>query len=189
MSAYYVFDQNEERGPFDSRQITAMWKQGQLTANAVYWAEQTQEWRNISEVATPVATAFKRALEEATKPKVLTPEEQRERDRLGRKIMLWTVVPIVALVLLIVVALLTSDPGSHSGSGPGAQSVENKMGYRDGFSAGQADRRMNSVKMGYGTRQSTAARHSSPLPPQMNRKEYEEGWSAGYSVGYDSYTK
>ena len=62
--------------------------------------------------------------------------------------------------------------------------------YRDGQTVGRLDARQRNAKMGYSTRQSEATRHSAPLAPTgLNRKEYEEGWSVGYSAGYDSYSK
>lgn len=187
MPAFYIFDNNEQRGPFEAQQIAAMWKQGLLTANAQYYDERTQEWRSAAEIASPIATALRRAVKDARRPP--TPEEKKRQDRIVRNVMLCIGIPAAAFVVFMLYAVFTYIPSASHTSVSEPASAEYNMGYIDGLAAGHADRRSNSVKMGYGTRQNAATRHSAPLPPEMNRRDYERGWTAGYEAGYESHTK
>jgi hypothetical protein len=108
MSAYYIFDRDEQHGPFERKQIAAMWKQGVLTANAQYYNDATQEWRSAAEIASPIATAFKQAVAEAKRPK--TPAEIAEQKRVTRKIMMWIYIPLGIFFVLLVLLLFTSNP-------------------------------------------------------------------------------
>lgn len=65
MSAYYVFDLDKQRGPFERQQIATMWKHGRLTANAQYYDYEKEEWRRAAELASPLTTAFKDAVVKA----------------------------------------------------------------------------------------------------------------------------
>lgn len=110
MSAYYVFDRDEQKGPFERKQIAAMWKQGLLTANAQYYDDATQEWRSAAEIASPIATAFKQAVAEAKRPK--TPAEIAEQKRQTRKIMMWIYIPVGVFVVLLLLILFSSSDSS-----------------------------------------------------------------------------
>ncbi len=45
----YVRDGGGERGPYVLQQITAMWMNGQLTADALFWFEGMEKWRPLAE--------------------------------------------------------------------------------------------------------------------------------------------
>lgn len=45
----YVRVGDEEKGPYVLQQVNAMWMNGQLTADALYWFEGMEEWRPLAE--------------------------------------------------------------------------------------------------------------------------------------------
>ena len=52
----YVTDAGEQKGPYLLPQISAMWMNGQLTADALYWFEGMDEWSPLAELLSPDET-------------------------------------------------------------------------------------------------------------------------------------
>ena len=53
----YISNGGEAQGPYEIGQLRSMWNTGQLTANTLYWDEERQEWRGISELNLGESTA------------------------------------------------------------------------------------------------------------------------------------
>jgi hypothetical protein len=109
MSAHYIFDGNEQRGPYESQQIATMWKQRLLTANAQYLDNTKQEWRAVSDLvaatAHPFWTTFKTAYAES-RAKMETPEAKARQQRTQVTIL------ICIPVLLLLGFLIASQSGT-----------------------------------------------------------------------------
>jgi len=56
----YISNGGDALGPYEMGQLRSMWNSGQITANTLYWGEEKQEWRGVSELklgeAAPSAT-------------------------------------------------------------------------------------------------------------------------------------
>jgi hypothetical protein len=53
----YISNGGDALGPYEKSQLLAMWSTGQITANTLYWDEERQEWRGISELGLGDSTA------------------------------------------------------------------------------------------------------------------------------------
>jgi hypothetical protein len=199
MPAYYIFDQEQQSGPYEIVQITGMWSRGSITANAQYSEDATHERRPVSALLAahhPVKTLFQRVAAEVNevqrvaakiKAEKNTPEAKARQKRTERIVAICLAVFILFLVGAV---LIKSQHLSDSSSSSTTTSGAFNMGYRDGQTAGRDDARRRHAEMGFSTRHSEAARHSAGLSSTgLSRQEYENGWSAGYSSGYNSYSK
>ena len=178
--AYYLFDQGNQIGPYEPAQIKSMWKQGALTAEAQYYSE--DEWRPISEL---VGSSFRRLAasmkEEMNKPEVIARQKRTNR-------VIW--ISMTAFAVLFTIFLVSVIDTTSSPRGREETSAAFNIGYRDGQSAGRRDASFGKVQMGRSTAGDAARQSSAPLAPTgLSRAEYEDGWRAGYSSGYGSYTK
>lgn len=49
---YYLYHNEEQRGPFMIGQIRGMWNSGAVTADVLFWASDSVEWRPLAEIAS-----------------------------------------------------------------------------------------------------------------------------------------
>ena len=55
--AFYISNGGDAQGPYEIGQLRSMWNTGQLTANTLFWNEDGNEWRGISELRLGEAEA------------------------------------------------------------------------------------------------------------------------------------
>ena len=132
--------------------------------------------------------AFSEAVEQ-TRIQMNRPEEIARRKRTQREF--WILMAVVAVLFFCFMRVVERDNAKSSSTySSSTTSAAWNIGYRDGQVAGRADAQQRNAKMGFSTRRSESTRHSAPLAPTgLSRKDYEDGWSVGYSSGYDSYSK
>lgn len=50
MNQYYIFQNEEQKGPFTISQLKMMWGTGAITTQTLYWQDGFSEWRPLSEI-------------------------------------------------------------------------------------------------------------------------------------------
>jgi uncharacterized RDD family membrane protein YckC len=76
---FYISNGGEALGPYEISQLCSMWNAGQITANFLYWKEDSQEWRGIDELRlgeTQTTSAPKKT--DSTTPTTLSSDERHD---------------------------------------------------------------------------------------------------------------
>ena len=66
VNVFSISNGGEALGPYEMGQLRSMWNMGQLTANTLYWSEDGNEWRGISELRLGETEAKSAARPEAS---------------------------------------------------------------------------------------------------------------------------
>lgn len=66
VNVFSISNGGEALGPYEMGQLRSMWNTGQLTANTLYWSEDGNEWRGISELRLGETEAKSAARPEAS---------------------------------------------------------------------------------------------------------------------------
>jgi hypothetical protein len=53
VAAIYLFTGDSQAGPFTTPQIQAMFQEGTIGSDALYWQEGMEEWRHAQELRPP----------------------------------------------------------------------------------------------------------------------------------------
>jgi len=65
---FYISNGGEVQGPYEMGQLRTMWKAGQITADFVYWHEESNEWRSVAQLNLGAEEAPSAPLQKATNP-------------------------------------------------------------------------------------------------------------------------
>ena len=47
---FWIYTENENKGPYTVLQLRAMWRAGKLTADTLYWNEESKSWLPLNDL-------------------------------------------------------------------------------------------------------------------------------------------